>query len=170
LHAAVPTSQRRSFPRLRFALVWIIWVVALAMIAIAIATGVGQTPGDLVALITAVAGALAASSLDTTGAFLATRIPGQPIGWLLWSGGALLAFAFGGSADLGLPRPLETSVLMFANVSYVPGVVVVGLYVPLFFPSGRLPSKAWRPVAIVAGVAASMQVVATAFSPFSSGP
>jgi|ERR671914_1784304 hypothetical protein len=48
-------------------------------------------------------------------------------------------------------NPLPLIVAGIDNVMWVPAVGVLGTYVFLHFPDGRLPSRRWRPLAWLAG-------------------
>jgi hypothetical protein len=112
------------------------------------------------------------STYAVTGALIAARRPANPIGWLF-----LFSAAFGalgavfdeylrrevvarGSA-LGVPALLRS----FAGWGWVPVVVPVVAFVPMFFPDGRLLSARWRPMPVLALVGAIAVAVAIALSP-----
>jgi hypothetical protein len=118
-------------------------------------------------------GHLPAFAYVTVGAVVVSRRPGNVIGWLCCGIGlAQILAGFGGSS--------ARSVLS-ADPSYGPGWVV--LYslgelcwelswallalLLLLFPTGRLPSRRWRPVAWAAG---AVLVLAALSSPFLPGP
>ncbi len=92
-----------------------------------------------------------------TGAFLVWRT-GNFVGWVLlgigvcmstvWMG-VLLYFRQVEGAELGLLARLVAVAVGFA---WVPALFLLAVVLPLVFPTGRLPSRAWRWVAIVAGV------------------
>ena len=93
----------------------------------------------------------------TTGALVASRIPGNPIGWLLCS--AALAFAIGGvcvghlrpGRQGRLDGPAVTAAAWVGTFVWMLGVGPAATFVLLLFPDGRLPSRRWRPVAWLAG-------------------
>jgi signal transduction histidine kinase len=101
------------------------------------------------------------------GALLASRRPANAIGWLFLSGGVFLSL--GVSADslstyglVGHPGsvPVADVGVWFSKWIWMPGAVVLLVFSPLLFPDGHLPSRRWRLVAWLAGVAT---VVSTAF-------
>jgi hypothetical protein len=51
------------------------------------------------------------------------------------------------------------------NWLWVPGVGLLGTYVFLLFPDGRLPSRGWRPLAWLSGVVIALLSVGVALSP-----
>lgn len=123
---------------------------------------------DPITAATIVASSLAAISLMTTGAVLVTRLPRNPIGWLLFASGLLSGFAFTGSAPLPFSPAVGSWVAWLANLCWVPALVAIGILLPLLFPTGKLPSPRWRPVVAIAVLATALSDLNTAFTPFSS--
>src|ERR687889_49750 len=98
-------------------------------------------------------GTLLAVGYSTVGAVVASRRPGNPVGWVLCSIGlswgayhfsseyvtyALLA----ASGSL----PAAEAAAWIASWLWVPGLGLI-VFLALLFPSGRLPSPRWRPFA-----------------------
>jgi hypothetical protein len=91
------------------------------------------------------------------GALISSRRPRNPIGWILLADGLLWMLT--GMMDYygvyGVARPgsvpFPVIVAGINNVMWVPAVGVLGTYVFLLFPDGRLPSRRWRPLAWLAG-------------------
>jgi hypothetical protein len=89
------------------------------------------------------------------GLLLVLRLPGQPIGWLLLGTGTLFqlsqaAAAYSWQAFVRAPGtlPLGEIALLFAFL-WIPALVCLFLAIMLF-PTGRPPSRRWRPaVALV---------------------
>jgi hypothetical protein len=101
---------------------------------------------------------LAALSFATAGAILVSRLPENIIGWLLAVGG--LGFALGsgapGLADAGLivhPGSVPGAIWFawLGQWTWAPALFVV-IALALVYPSGRLLSSRWRPVAVAAVV------------------
>lgn len=135
---------------------------------------IGGSDGSLVLMV---------STYAATGALIASRRPANPIGWLF-----LFSAAFGAlgsvsneylrrevvaeGSTLGAPALIRS----LAGWGWVPLVVPVVAFVPMFFPDGRLLSARWRPMPILALVGAVAIAVAIALSPwtdessFSPGP
>ena len=93
----------------------------------------------------------------TVGVLVASRQPCNAIGWTFL--GAALSVGVGGvahtfvSEQVGGGRGDDTMVgvaAAFSDISWVPFVLVPATMLLLLFPDGRLPSRAWRPVARVA--------------------
>jgi hypothetical protein len=81
----------------------------------------------------------------------------DPIGWILladvvlWMLTGMMAYygVYGVASPGSIPLPLIVAGIN--NVMWVPTVGVLGTYVFLHFPEGRLPSRRWRPPAWLAG-------------------
>jgi len=163
-------SARHS--RLRFfrAIVWTMWVIALVGVAISLVTATG--PHDL---LLASAFGLAAISFATVGAVLVTRLPTNPIGWLLASGGFWFGVGNGATslAIYGLithPGSVPGAV-WFAWLdewTWAPAVGAVLLLV-LVYPTGRLLSKRWRPLAVGDVLLIVLFSYGGAFAPWTDG-
>jgi hypothetical protein len=91
------------------------------------------------------------------GALIASRRPRNAIGWILLAEGLLWMFL--GMTDYyglyGVARPgsvpFPVGVAAVNNFMWVPAVGLLGTYVFLLFPDGRLPSRSWRPLAWLSG-------------------
>ena len=92
------------------------------------------------------------------GALIASRRPENPIGWLclvdglLWTTTNMLDYhsVYVMASPGSVPFPVG-----LAGVNHwlwVPTVGLLGTYVFLLFPDGRLPSRRWRPLAWLSGV------------------
>ena len=95
---------------------------------------------------------LAMFSFPVVGVLIATRQPRNAIGWILLGIGLVWELPgesyvrYGFITDPGsLPRPDLVAVLM--SSSWVPGIGLIGTFLILLFPDGRLPSPRWRPLA-----------------------
>ncbi|MFD0663193.1 hypothetical protein [Thermocatellispora tengchongensis] len=99
------------------------------------------------------------------GALLVVRRPRVLVGWLMVAGGLTIA----------LLGPSQAAYEWFAytgdlHAQYYPmavnagfgalGVLAVDQLLPLLYPDGRLPSRRWRPVAVVVSVVMVVQAVA----------
>jgi hypothetical protein len=92
------------------------------------------------------------------GALIASKHPRNPIGWICLADGLLWMFVgmtdsysvYGTTQPDAVPFPVAIGTL--ANQwLWVPTVGLLGIYLLLLFPDGRLPSKGWRPLAWFAG-------------------
>jgi hypothetical protein len=91
------------------------------------------------------------------GALIASKRPENAVGWLCLTVGLLWmlsgAFDYYGYYGAATPGPVTFPVAM-AGISdwiWVPAVGLLGTYVLLLFPDGRLPSRRWRPLAWLSG-------------------
>jgi hypothetical protein len=138
-------------------LAWALWLLAFGLLAagVAIAAPALHAASEELAF-SLVFGAVGALLFGPVGAFLAARLPHNPIGWLLVGYGVVMAFfwfAFayvGELFDLAIYSPgvlpgADWVAFAFAVVWH-PGYGLVFLLL-LLFPHGRVPSPGWRPVA-----------------------
>ena len=118
---------------------------------------------------------MVALSFATVGAILVSRLPGNVIGWLLASGGLCFALGNGASslADAGLtvdPGSVPGAIWFawLGNWIWAPAIgTIVGLV--LVYPSGRLLSRRWRPIAVAAVVVIAVLSIGTATGPWPDG-
>ena len=94
--------------------------------------------------------ALQAVSFSIIGAIIASRLPGNPVGWLFCAAGCTIAVAYLSAeyaiyALLARPDslPAGEALAWLAFWAWIPsiGCIVLSL---LLFPNGRLPSSRWR--------------------------
>src|SRR5215211_3879118 len=105
------------------------------------------------------------------GALIASRRPHNPIGWICLTDGLLWMFlgmsdyySFYGVAQPGsLPFPVGLAGLN--HWMWVPTVGLVGAYLLLLFPDGKLPSRRWRPLGWLSGVVIVLLSIGVMLSP-----
>jgi hypothetical protein len=92
------------------------------------------------------------------GALVASRRPGNAIGWICLLSGLLWLSPALGDAFIAYERATaetSTSSVKFLDAlitgTWSWSVGLPGIYITLLFPDGRLPSRRWRPFAIFAG-------------------
>jgi hypothetical protein len=91
------------------------------------------------------------------GALIASKRPKNAVGWLclavglLWMLlGMLEYYAYYGAATPGsVPFPIAMAGI--SDWMWVPAMGLLGTYLLLLFPDGRLPSRRWRPLAWLSG-------------------
>ena len=100
------------------------------------------------------------------GALVASRHPGNAVGWLLLA--IALAIALGDLAETYIHTRSNPG---YVAVAWVSGwlfnvwlMLIVG-FLPLLFPDGRLISRRWRPVLWLAVATVTTQVVTVAVTP-----
>jgi signal transduction histidine kinase len=105
------------------------------------------------------------------GSFVASKVPRNPIGWLFMAVASLAAVGFLGgeyaeyalrTAPGSLPLPYLAAWL--AGWTWIPTVGLLGTFLFLLFPDGRLPSRRWKPVAWFDGAVLVAAFVGLAFS------
>ena len=114
--------------------------------------------------------ALTASAL--VGGLVASRRPENPIGWFFLGGAVCFAFVTFASGyatygSLNAPGALPGALAMAWLLSWVsvPGVMLLLVFVPLYFPDGRLVSPRWRWLVRLAVFFCVGEVVYSALSP-----
>ncbi|CAA9510609.1 MAG: ATP-binding region, ATPase-like [uncultured Rubrobacteraceae bacterium] len=97
--------------------------------------------------------ALVILAFSTVGALVASRRPGNPIGWLFLAGASFwilgeLALEYAVYALVTAPGTLPAGAWAgwFGGWARGMGWLIIALFLLLLFPTGRLPSPRWRPV------------------------
>ena len=135
------------------------WGIAAIDIVTILVTRLIDPSGDVSAIVIFTIGV---ASFAAVGALLETRVPGNVIGRLLLAAGTLMAASmamvtYGSLGTLQVPRwPLSHIVGPAGAVMFVYPFMIALIGVPLVFPDGRLPSRRFRWVillAIASGVA-----------------
>src|SRR5215216_4284809 len=105
------------------------------------------------------------------GALIASKRPHNPIGWICLAVGLLFMglgiseyySVYGVARPGSVPFPVAVGTL--SNWLWVPAVGLLGIYLLLLFPDGRLPSRRWRPLAWFSGVMLVLLSVGFGLSP-----
>ena len=102
------------------------------------------------------------------GTLIASKRPENPIGWICLAGLFWMSFALGDAShayELATIGKVTSSVKLDALLqgTWVPPVGLLGIYMILLFPSGRLPSRRWCPFAWFS--AAVMVLIPVVFVP-----
>ena len=166
------TSHSGRSPGLIAVIAWAISALAVAFVVASLATARSGGPDDPLA---AFAQGVAALSLVTVGAILVSRLPRNAIGWLLFTGGCCLGVGSGatGLAVEGLSAHPGSvpGAIWFAWLSqwlWAPAIGAI-IVLALVYPSGRLLSARWRPVAVAAAFLIVLLSFGGATSPWPIG-
>jgi hypothetical protein len=111
---------------------------------------------------------LPAVAFAGVGALLGDRRPGNAVGWSLLAAAAAFTLAGAASAYAEAgdgPRsvPAGEAALWLGEWLVFVWLGLVGIALPLLFPTGRLPSRRWRPLAWLGGGLAALGALGTAF-------
>ena len=117
-------------------------------------------------------GSVALLAFPLVGALIASRRPHNPIGWmclvvgLFWMLMTLTeVYSAHGLARPGsVPFPVTIHALLYSWL-WVPTVGLLGIYMILLFPDGRLPSRRWRPLAWLSGAVIAVESIAVFLTP-----
>jgi hypothetical protein len=98
------------------------------------------------------------------GALVASRHPKNPVGWICLTVGLFWTLIFLGDSIPGSgPYPVTISAL--TQAIWIPPVGLLGIYLILLFPDGKLPSRRWRPLAWLSGMVMVLASLGITFSP-----
>ena len=149
-------------------LAWSLWVVALALVAGGLVFGVINRP-EAPLYGYWVEDTLIAPTFATLGAMIASRRPGNIIGWifLVTGAGASVQLLSGQYATVALRSQTWPGGATAAWLSTLAqfSIVFSTLFLIFLFPTGKLPSPLWRPVAWIAGMVVAVSVAVTALTP-----
>jgi hypothetical protein len=159
---------------------WLAWLLAglsvtmfLASIPLLVLVRSARVPGSWGADLT-VGGLLLFVpflAFPLAGVVIASRHPHNPIGWILLADGLLwMLTAMTGYYNVyGVAQPgsvpFPVAIVGLSNWLWVSAVGLVGTYLILLFPDGRLPLRRWRPLAWLSGVIIVLLSVGFALTP-----
>jgi hypothetical protein len=104
------------------------------------------------------------------GLLLVLRLPRQPVGWLLLAAGTLLqvasaAAAYGWAAFIRAPGTLPLGVpALLIGFAWIPALACLFLAIMLF-PTGRPPSRRWRPAVALVAIATAILAASSLAQP-----
>ena len=110
-------------------------------------------------------------AFPVVGALISSRRPENPVGWICLAVGLLATVGTLGQlyATYGIVRsgsvPFVAAVVALTQWAWVLPVGLLGTYLLLLFPDGRLPSRSWRPLAWLSGVIILLVGVASVLAP-----
>ena len=106
------------------------------------------------------------------GALIASKRPENPIGWICLAVGifwmvSLISSSYGLYGLVVRPGslPFPAAIGSLGEWMWAPAVGLLGIYLILLFPDGRLPSRRWRPLAWLSGAAILVVSAGSALTP-----
>jgi hypothetical protein len=154
---------------------WSAWTLSLAFALLSVPLYWSTSPSVVLSGVPQIVAVLALAVLvlafSTVGALIVARRPGNGVGWILCAAGlsiALTTLASGYAAfSLAAPSGLFGTqwAAWFAYWMWVPGVGPAMTFGLLLFPNGRLPSRRWRVVGLLAVIALATLAFGSAFTP-----
>jgi hypothetical protein len=158
---------------------WLAWSLAALSVAMFVVGAaltvsslyVGAAPQPSTASTWGTAGALNSLviflpflAFPLVGALIASRRPENPIGWICLAAGL---FWMSIVVEASIPGSASYPVIIDALLqwTWVPPVGLLGIYMILLFPDGKLPSRRWHPFAWFAGAVMVLTSVAVTLSP-----
>ena len=159
---------------------WLAWSLAALCVAMYVTDAALnvlirsiRSPGDGITFGTVgeVLGFMPLLAFPLVGALIASKRPHNPIGWICLAVGLLFMglgiseyySVYGVARPGSVPFPVAVGTL--SNWLWVPAVGLLGIYLLLLFPDGRLPSRRWRPLAWFSGVVLVLLSVGFGLSP-----
>ena len=154
-------------------LAWSMWALCVPLTAfgglLSFLTSSGQLgPGSGLAILFSVLLLM----FPTVGAFVVSRRPENPIGWIFCAAGLL--FCVGILAESYAKYALHPSSAPLPGAEYAawlsswtggPGALLAAAFLFLLFPDGRLPSRHWRIVARMAVIGSALSALGGALEP-----
>ncbi len=144
------------------------WTVTISLVAGALVLGLANRPEVPIYEVTST---IITPTFATLGALIASKRPGNVIGWIFLAAGVLggVNMFSGQYATVALAPddptlPGGALAAWFATLAQNSFVVSI-LFLVLLFPDGTLPSRRWRPLAWAIGVFIAVSLVIVALSP-----
>jgi cytochrome bd-type quinol oxidase subunit 2 len=144
---------------------WALWVLVLAALVVTMVFGAAESVDHSTQVPVLITFAFFVLAFATVGALVASRQPGNPIGWIMCA--SAIAYAIGGLSAAFAQTPEGPTVLQQWLGSWIWGLGIAGAgtFLLLLFPDGSLPSRRWRPLAWVAALGTAAFVLGQAFGP-----
>ena len=150
----------------------VLWVVAIACIVPAAGVNAWLDQRDTIDLVANLGFTLLVVGAATTGAIVASRVPGNAVGWILLVLGTGLGFtlACGAYAEASAtfaagPFPGDQWLAWMGSWLGVPAIFGPTAFLLLLFPDGHPVSPRWRPVSWLAALAVALAALSSALNP-----
>ena len=165
------TASRPLLRRWTTWLAWGLWAITVALFAFALARATSSELPDRPGVLDVLTLGLVILAFPTVGAIIASRRPGNPIGWIFCAIGlsvitGVASYEYALYARHVAPSlPAVTFVAWVGSWTWFVGMGLAGTLVLLLFPDGRPPSPRWRIVGRLSVVLIGITVVAHAVRP-----
>ncbi len=159
--SAAPSGRKVLFARLAALMVIVLYVAGIAAnrwLDRRIGPGGGNPVEDVIV-------SVGFGMFALVGALLVARRPGNPTGWILSVtslvvlASALETYAAYVMTTTGRPDWIAVIGAWVNGWYWFVFIVLAFIFLPLYFPDGRLPSRRWLPVAVISGVGALVIIV-----------
>jgi hypothetical protein len=160
----------RAASRLALALLAASLLLGAGLVLLAVLSWGITTPGEDFGVVGVLFGAAILAYL-TIGVLIVSRRPGHVIGWLYCVVGFLFSYAafapaYADYALYAKPGSLPAAEWVAWSASWLDGVFIASVaFLMLFFPTGRLPSRRWRPVLWLLLGATALAFLTVSFRP-----
>jgi hypothetical protein len=160
----VSARSTRIASRLAWSLAGLCVAMFLASIVLHVLARASQEPTSTGDTLSELLIFLSFLAFPMVGALIASRHPKNPVGWICLAVGLFWTLIFLGDSIPGSgPYPLTIAAL--TQAIWIPPVGLLGIYLILLFPDGKLPSRRWRPLAWLSGVVMVLASLGITFSP-----
>jgi hypothetical protein len=158
-------------PRSSGRLAWGLWLLVVLAQGLAIALHLANDALSTRELIAALATWVPFLAFATVGAVILARRPGNRIGWLCWAIGFAITVSAVGSRQVWVvladqDRSSAWALLpLLATMAWLGTLLGLLPFLVLLFPTGRLLSRRWRPVAWAIGLVLGLYLTAVLLTP-----
>src|SRR5215218_8112768 len=170
--SAVEGPKRdRVDPRSPVRLAWGLWLLVVLVEGLVVAFQLANEALTTRELIAGLATWVPFLAFATVGAVILARRPGNRIGWLCWAIGFAITFSFWGSKPVwgvlaNQGRSAAWAVLpLLGTMAWLGTLLGLLPFLVLLFPTGRLLSSRWRPVAWALGLVLGLYLIARLLTP-----